>query len=325
MTTLRRLRAPLTPWDELVERYAEGAKQLPYDAPEEDRDCEDMSDQVQVARWIIGEAVKAAQEHSLTTEDDRTHEILEEASQIASTIAWAYGLLRGKERSDPHSFEDRQRWSMTSQVDGAYPLDGVKRHGALQVDRDQLEHGIHLYLRSPYRYPMVDRVIVRALTDYEITHFIDAQVRPDPLSGKSRMDERRLDWGWEWWKGRARGLGYGALIVAALVALEVLWPQTPDWVLIGGALFVVFGYVVLTILATVILFVAAPRVRQAQQPTRDILEAMRTFFAEFRGSGPISVPFLRRRVEELRQLGVIWPGALWAMLDDLDRRGVALL
>ena len=78
-------------------------------------------------------------------------------------------------------------------------------------------------------------------------------------------------------------------------------------------------------LGAVILFVAGPEVKARHRRTLGIVDAMKTFYIETRPSGPVSVPFLRRRVEELRQLGVIWPGTLWALLDDLEQRSVTVL
>ena len=49
------------------------------------------------------------------------------------------------------------------------------------------------------------------------------------------------------------------------------------------------------------------------------------FFNEFRSPSVLSLPHYRTRVDELKALGMVWPQALWALLDDLDQRGVRRL
>jgi hypothetical protein len=49
--------------------------------------------------------------------------------------------------------------------------------------------------------------------------------------------------------------------------------------------------------------------------------AMQTAYAAIRASGPISARHVLRRLEAAAEHDVIWPGALFVLLDDIVTRG----
>ena len=48
-------------------------------------------------------------------------------------------------------------------------------------------------------------------------------------------------------------------------------------------------------------------------------------YRETHDSGPLSVKRVRKLAEALADKGAAWPSGSWAMLDDLDARGVVSL
>lgn len=315
-------RRPCDAWQELVERCADGAKNLPETASVELQTMEDGSHQQAVLRALLTVATDAAKARDLSPEDEATAELLDEAYEVGTSITYAYPRLTPQMSMD----EARNATSMTWGVRPGSFLFDAKRVGRVPVYRDHLEAGVGRYLKSQFRHEGVDRLLALALTDAELSAYVESRLSKDPLTGRAPHDEAVADLGpGRFWLNRGKALLLTFVFIGVLVSFEVYDSSTPDWVILIGvplaAGFWLFG----TVLGLVMRAIYGERTRQPARRAIQLLNAAGTFHTEFSGTGPISVPYLRRRVEELRAQGVIWPGALWALLDDVERRSIAVL
>jgi hypothetical protein len=90
-----------------------------------------------------------------------------------------------------------------------------------------------------------------------------------------------------------------------------------------------FGAVLLFVLGTImtIFFYFQYRKSWANQ-RKDLVDLpfeMIGLYSELHSDGPLSVRRVRERVQQLADLGAVWPGAVWALLDDMEARKVTTM
>lgn len=315
-------RHPPDAWQELVEHWADAAKHLPDGASEELHALEDKSHQQMVLKSLFSMAIDKAKNRALNPEDKETTDLLEEVWDIGTNIIYAYPTLTTYISLE----EARKATSMTWTVQPGNFLFTAKKVGQIPVFLDCLEAGVGRYLKSQFRHERVDRLLALALTDAELSAYAESRLSKNPLTGRVPHDEAVASLGSGlFWLNRGKALLLTAIVIGVLVSFEVYNPSTPDLVILIGVPLTAGFWLLSTVFGLVLRAIYGERVRQPALKLIQLLDAVSTFHTEFSGPGPISVPYLRRRVEELRVQGVIWPGALWALLDDFERRNIAVL
>lgn len=61
----------------------------------------------------------------------------------------------------------------------------------------------------------------------------------------------------------------------------------------------------------------------AQRPKLvDLPAAMLSLYSEIHSDGSLSVRRMWEQIQKVADMGAVWPGGVWALLDDLEARGV---
>ncbi|SFP86380.1 hypothetical protein SAMN04488047_11521 [Tranquillimonas alkanivorans] len=322
----RRQRLGLSPWEDLRQAYLENSIYLGAEAPRNCQEIEKNSDHMLVNRILLDLGLERVRKEGLDPDSCEALEILDEAHGIASDITGAFfqAVSAAQRRgAELEVAEARRAFSMRFRGEPRWFLSEVKKHGELQVDRDGLEYAVGRYLDSPYRDLQVDRLLVQALSDMEITAYVEEQVRPNPFPGRSRLQVQRASLLVGWLKVSAKAAGVLALYLVGLVGLYALVPNLPAAWLIAAGLAGGVIYLLFTLAVLVSAIRAGPKWRRMRETTETLIDKMTSFHVEMRGSGPISVRYLRDRMQQLTEAGVIWPQSLWSLLDDLEARAVA--
>lgn len=303
-------------WDTLVEAYIEN--RLVFDKDDELSTVERYSNLMQLRRLLLDLGVQTARARGLQPNSPEAHEIIDNADIIANDIAWAFPRVDKGDTIERVRRAMRMTWGVSPHL----VVEEARKHGGLEAN-GMLEEGVGLYLKSEFKDPQVDRMLARALHDNELSNFIARQVGFDLVAFHSPLKEvnRSVIGSWLW--HRFVALITAMVMCAGLLVLENYVPATPDWVLLEGFLLFVGGWLLWTVVSCVLLLIYGPRIAEARKEVRNTFKAALDFYGEFWDTaGPISLAHYRKRMEEAKAAGIVWPQALWALGDDMEARGV---
>ncbi len=185
-----------------------------------------------------------------------------------------------------------------------------------------IEYGVEKYLESEFRIPYVDRTLLVALTDVEIAAYLKqiAGSKLFDLPDYRSMLEGDVAWG-AWLTGLLKIGTIAGLAVGGMFALHMLVHPLPEAVRLG----VIFATGIIAVPLTAMMTWGCLIDRRSTKLTDEeekTVDRMMSFQCEVHGAGPLSVPHFRRLLDEARRDGVVWPKAAWALLDDIERRGI---
>lgn len=304
-------------WSELIERYVYGLK---FFGPEdgENSSVEDTSERTLLYRTFLTVAVEQAKNRGLAPDDDESRHLFDKAHDCATSITSAFITPIRETDIGRVRRAFRMSWAATP----GNLLHDARRIGAMELSAADLEDGVGRYLRSGFCDPRIDRVLVRALADTELSSFLWLQVGPGTPILKSPLETAQEGVIWPWAKGTLMGAIITAALCAGLVALNAYFPGTPDWLVLGGIVVIASGYILLILVSLIALVVHGPKVAATRNAAMETIRAAIDFYTEFHSPGTISLPHYRMRMEEARQKGIVWPQTLWALIDDMEHRGV---
>lgn len=223
-------------------------------------------------------------------------------------------------------------------LSGPEMVEWVRRGHRFDIDFGQFESGVKKYLESEFRDPEIDRTVLTILVDAKTTGFVKTMTERPTIGGKhvwfnySLEKTAKRSFLGLWLEGRfvdmviATALAIPALIVAYLLGLP---PIATDVII-----FLALGFVSAQALWYIMFF---PRFLRERAELRDRvlggIARMSEFYSGyhltddsyFASPHPISVPRLRADVERLAEEHIVWPQSLWAMLDDIEERGLRRL
>ena len=192
------------------------------------------------------------------------------------------------------------------------------------VDKAGFEEAVGRYLQSEFRVPFADRSLLTVAFDLEITAYLKQIYERNFFTRQSVASVMNRAPIVTWLIGRFWALLRFAIIaVAVLAAIHFSWisEQAAFWVVV-----VAFG---LLAGGTIISFISYLSFRQrwtaSKQVLVDLPRAMVGFFGEVHSTGPLSIRRVREQSQKLADMGTVWPGVVWALLDDLEARGVISL
>ena len=315
-------------WSDIIDTYLFNSTYLGPEASDECRRIEKNSQQMWLRRKLLELAVERLKNEGLMPGANRAYEIIDEAYDIAESLIGAYfweipRSAEGQARLKPS--ETRKIFRMTYDALPRSLVANIKQNGRLKVARDQFEEGVAAYIKSSYRDSNIDRILIRSLTDMEITAFIEEIVEKPIDGGKSLLVKAQQSVGLNWVKGRFLAFVINASLIAGLVAAELYWPPMPDFLTWAGIPLLVALFLVMTVWSLGYILIKGKELRAPLVRTNNLFNAARSFYVEFHGDGPISVSHLRRRIDELKESGVIWPQVLWVILDDLEDRSISMV
>lgn len=300
------------------------------------RSCEESSQASLIIRLLVWEGKQKAQAKGFKPEyDQEAWFYLTEIAGMAADLSWPFidrnTLLSNTWRTDFERDEVYKALTLTYKIHTGSLIEHAKKGEELCVDKDGFEVAVGKYIKSEVRHPDVDRLILTALMDMEISSYL-----------KEVFDERAFI-------GSGLGAVYAARIHPFKRFLKTLLLRVVLTVLASvGAFvfsayvyplrfevpfFVAVGCIALFFGTTLISAVRLPfqiqqyntAVKHLEMGVVQLPETMMSFYHEYHTSAPLSVRRLRKRTEELSEKGVVWPQSLWPLLDDLELRKVAVL
>jgi hypothetical protein len=326
--TIESLDAPAS-WHAMKKTIIENTAQLPSEASDDHHHAEKYS-QVRLVRIAFAEeAISRCKAKGLAVGSSEAWEEFECANKIADDLIYPAMI------SFPFSPEKRfamtpreitAAMSITSGTDHRDLLRLATQGEKLQIDVPSFEEAVGGYLQSDYRIPVIDRIIITALLDAEITGYFHHLMAKDIFTNISPFDafgrgRHPLSM---WIRGQGKALVFYALCMAVAEGLkifDIVSPDTANFLILG-----IVGVAILWFFITLIgLTLYIPAWRKRRPRFVDLPDKMRQIYSELHSSGPISVKRIRDKVQNLEEMGAVWPSALWVMLDDIEARGTIAL
>jgi hypothetical protein len=281
---------------------------------------EDASDDVKRAklrwtlyRFLLDGITKSAKEEALkkgATEDEYESGFLPEATAIVGDIQTA--LIEDQYR--PPIKDRREAWNFWKHQEDAFFL--IRNKKTPYIHCSTLKEAAARYLRFPFRFKEIDRLLVDALIAAKLFGFGDAMWNPVV--------------GFETPMKRSHALLTYIIgqVVNAIIFGLLIWFTT--WLygqdVIGNTIWI--WIVAILVLILLLFFVVATAclpilwLRQvgSKQRVVNLMEGMTRVYSELKSDGAISANHVRERAQKVADSGVIWPPTLFAVLDDIVSR-----
>lgn len=219
--------------------------------------------------------------------------------------------------SDEH-FTDAKHWNFWRHVDA--PLDLVKQLKSPHIYRDGVVEAATQYLALPYRTLGLERTLVDVLMAAECFAFGELVA----VASRVPFPVRHLLASYNYLNPPNTFVTYlienvlNAVVVgiptaAAVWAINALYPENSaaSWIIGGASL--LWG--ILFILSTAMLPARTLRNRKTRARTAACLEAALSAYGEI-APGVVSAVRIREAAARASESGVVWPGAVFALLDD---------
>jgi len=248
---------------------------------------------------------------SLEWRDDLSiYGILEQGMSVLSDLRFA---VRAGEY-DKKDEEPLRLWSHRSQ-----PLYDLKIKKTPSLARQDIEAVVGSYLRLPYRAQPIDRMLVDLLIALELYGYGNEILNPDYIKGLTPTPPLKQSAVLGWLTEIGGSLAVWVVIALLLWGLNAAHLFPTDWLLGANALLAVifFAYAVWV---SVQLPGAMLALRKRKQAILGLLTQMNSVYVELNSDGPISARHIEERAKRAADAGVVWPGPLFALLDDINRR-----
>ena len=315
-------------WDQMRKQMIDAAIQMPEDASSEVQRAEMHSQAMALLRAFLDEAIRVAEERGLEPMTPEAWRVVELGGSIANDILYSISYSQlpfsMEERAKLNAAEVRRIFHVTHPTPARDLIAEARGLQQALVDKAGFEEAVGRYLQSEFRVPFADRSLLTVAFDLEITAYLKQIYERNFFTRQSVASVMNRAPIVTWLIGRFWALLRFAIIaVAVLAAIHFSWisEQAAFWVVV-----VAFG---LLAGGTIISFVSYLSFRQrwtaSKQVLVDLPRAMVGFFGEVHSTGPLSIRRVREQSQKLADMGTVWPGVVWALLDDLEARGVISL
>ncbi len=183
--------------------------------------------------------------------------------------------------------------------------------------RDSLESSASAYLALPYRAPLLERTLIDVLIALEMYSYGEEMLSPRPtylrwLPARSPLHQSHALVSYlstVFWNGLILlGLAYLAMNLFA----PLFGTTAANW--ISG--FSIGLFLLSFILGTLFLPFNWRQQSKGRRKVRELMMAMVRAYAELGSEGSLSTKRVREVVSKAADIGVVWPGPLYAILDD---------
>jgi hypothetical protein len=237
-----------------------------------------------------------------------TNDILDAAVFLISDLRFASATVVTDEDEKPALWYHRRS-----------PIQDVKAKKTPRFDRLEIESIAGRYLELPYRTETVDRVLVDLLVALELYQYADQMLNEPTFPGfpaRSPLKTRPF-------VNYLVNVVIAALLMIAIGAglwgLQIIGLFPYDW-LFPGYLVLALIFVMMLAISTFALPRAVWLIRKARTKTLELMDQMNGVYAELASNGPISARHIELRARSAADAGVVWPGPLFALLDDINSR-----
>jgi len=311
-----------------MRRVIENSIQLPDEASEEAKAAEKRSQAMFVVRALTEEGIRVAKDKGFAPGSDEAWEVVGRAADIARDITFARSFtalpFSLEERAKLSEKEVRNIFRITHPAHDRDLIPDAKKGERMRLDRSGFEESVGTYLRNEFRAPSVERALLVALIDMEITEFLRYVHEADIFTKKSKASEVARTPFVRWLLGR-----FWAVVQLVVITACIVGAVSYDLISAETGMLLFFGAVILLVLGTVMTLFFYFQYRKAWATQRrglvDLPFEMIGLYRELHSDGPLSVRRVRERVQQLADMGTVWPGAVWALLEDIEARKVTSL
>lgn len=231
--------------------------------------------------------------------------MLAEAAAPIENLRWAFGDLNEEIGG--------RVWSHQQGV-----IADVKARRVPQFQRQEIEQVAGGYIAGRVKSAAADRLFVDVLVAMEFYQYADSVLNAPhiPILAPHIFKRKPMI---EWFIGRLIS------IVSGMIGFGLFWLFTKigfpeSWLWIVGL--ILFG---LFLMESVWSLIQLPRtwfaVRDAQKKITGIFDKMYGVYTALNSSGPISAQHVSDLVMKSTEAGVVWPGPLHVLLEDIIARG----
>lgn len=194
------------------------------------------------------------------------------------------------------------------------------------IRRQDLYEATSKYLLLPVRCAPADRILVDALIavetiEYGQEMFGKESVLSSFIPSRSPFKQKHIFW--KFLVGLAMNFALFAGLVAIAAYLGYKGILGSDWA-IGISAALVGIFLILAAIQIISLPFAWKQQTKARTLVADLMNEMLSTYGELQDDGPVSVQRVRDVAERAANKGVVWPGALFALLDDMRARNARL-
>lgn len=322
---LRRLKSSI--WADHFRGCIENSLYMPSEAPEDVRREELSTQAVTITVAFLEEAARRCDAAGYLPGDKRASQIWDDLFEVGNRIAWnarPYGVFDDKKNWSVQWVQNNFRMTHRERVQDIVHL--ARQEKLRRVDTTGIEVAAGSYLASDVRLPDIDRLFVVALIESEVLAYFNEIYGKDILTGKDAYARSGLN------RNVFGVFLLGRLLTALLLALvvgitfvPVYFDLLPLWVFQTALVLAVIYFVGDSIYAAWASAFAVPKMRAARQKWFGVGEELLSVLREFHTHGPMSVQRIRERLREAEGKGIVWPAALWAVLADIESRGIVVL
>lgn len=310
--------------------YLENSIMMPEKASEEAKRAEIESESFGLRRKFLELAKAYCEELEIEPETRSAIEAFDEANNTANSIVYSYiGLPFSDDarmKLSPERVRDKLALRVPHHV--LHLTDYIKSNGKLGVPQDWLSNAAGEYVNNRFKSAEIDRVLLQALTQVEISAYIDEMMSKDVLTGKSVLDSFAPPSISKAILNTSQRISLALLIGAILIIAPLFIQNSPadEMLLIGigaaglGTIFALGSGIVSVTTA----IRERPARKKAQMSILDTIDKMNAFYLEFKGQGPFSLARFKNRANDLANEGVVWPSGLFVLIEDMEERNIRM-
>jgi hypothetical protein len=316
-------------YDLSINIYIENSLSWVAEGSDESQEAELNSDQIKLLRTFLCSARDYCKANEIPPGTLEAIDVFEKAAEVAYSINYVYDGLpvsKGQQLAlSPDQIKSKLSLAVPSHTMDL--ISHVEKHGKFGVLQDSLSAAVGNYIESNFKCQDIDRLLLKALTHVEIVAFIDEMTCKNVITGRSKLEDSAPPSVTKvLWNTFKLIFSVWFVICAVIAASSVLIPALPIdmMVVVGLSLAGLFTLIMLPILILALISMAKqkPRQDERRQSILNMLDLMNGFFLEFQGPGPFSLNHFKTKVHELADKQVMWPSALFVLVEDMEARGI---
>ena len=278
-----------------------------------------------IVRSLVDHATEISTERGYAPGSRQSRELFNKANEIANKINDSIEARRWSSTAESHAklsmVEAEGNSCMTYPVEVEELVSRAKSGHRMATDPIGIQIATKIYLESEFRQQPVERRLLTAMFDLEITDCLrnihDENVSPEFRSTPLEIRPLLLNW--------AIGRGWASVRLAAiLVAVQAL--GAVGWLNPQMCSVLTSGSVVLYAIGCLISVFRTRRLwRESQRMRVTLPTELMGFYRELHSTKSLNIKRVRQEAERLSRAGAVWLRLIWPLLDDIESRGVVAL